>query len=1307
MPSLSPTPDLYRRKAHPPFFIFAAVAAAVISLIFVIDCSNGDASQPPPSDAAPAAFESYRDIPGVTAEDIAAIEALQEQYRDSVLVYGMSFTKEAFTGHDGRVRGYAALVSDYIGKLFGLTVKIGIYEWGDLLDGLASGEVSFTNELTPNEERRQVYHMTDPITTRTVSFFRVEDSEPLEAIARARKPRYAFFDGTTTINSVLSTLAAEVDTILVDTYGEAYELLRSGKADIFFADDISMPALEAYGHLAEAVYLPLIYEPVSLSTQQSSLAPIITVIDKLLQSGGGEYLNHLHSIGSREYVAGKVAAILTEEENTYLKGKPIVRLGAEADNYPLSFYNENEQEWQGITLDVLKEVEALTGIEFQISNDKLVEFVELKRALEKGEVSLITELIRTSDREGKFLWPDIPIMESKYALISKDSHRSVKINEVLHLRVGVQTATAYEELFKRWFPNHPNIVGYGNTNEMFDALERGDIDLGMSSQTQIIAVTNYLERPGYKVNVLFDHAYKASVGINANEEILCSIIGKALQHIDLTGISEPWMHKTYDYSVKLMRARQTYMNSTLALLFGVAVLLMCIVILLLILFYKNRGMEKKLHTLVEQRTDELNRQNKLLESVTKNYKGVIWSVDKDGVITMFEGRYLKTMGIEPSFLVGKNIESARQKSRHLDVISNVEKSMRDGPQDWMSDIDGGVFRSSTMPIYDMNGNVVGVTGSTDDITEIARLSDDLEEALEAAKTANRAKSAFLANMSHEIRTPLNSVIGFSELSLDYAMSEKPREFINKILENSKWLLQIINDILDISKIEAGKMTLEKIPFDLHEIFILCRTATIPKAIERGLTLHFYAEPFVGRRLVGDPTRLRQIFINLISNAIKFTNIGTVKVSAVVSESAENEVSVHFEVRDSGIGMTPCEMKKVLEPFAQADYSTTRKYGGTGLGLSIIRCFVEMMGGSLTAESTPGVGSKFSFDLKFKTVEIPAADTDMSGDFAGEDVERPMFEGEVLVCEDNAMNQEVVRRHLERVGLLTQVADNGKAGVDMVRSRKEMREKQFDLIFMDINMPVMDGLEAAEKIMGLNTGVPIVAMTANVMSSDRELYEKKGMHDCVGKPFTSQELWRCLLRHLKPVGAAADGGPASRYDDELLAELRTIFVNDNQHTFGEFVSAVHSGDVKLANRLAHTLKSNAGSIGKPALQKAAGEAERLLSDGKNLLAQHHIDALERELSTVLRELAPLLNKNDGESKNVPAAGMQPGTLRAAPFAEELGALLRKGSPDSLKFIELLRPMAGCGRLIKQMEDFDFDEAAETLDYMMNNTEQSNG
>ena len=393
---------------------------------------------------------------------------------------------------------------------------------------------------------------------------------------------------------------------------------------------------------------------------------------------------------------------------------------------------------------------------------------------------------------------------------------------------------------------------------------------------------------------------------------------------------------------------------------------------------------------------------------------------------------------------------------------------------------------------------------------------------EQAENNSKYKSDFLANMSHEIRTPMNSIVGFSELALDDDISPKTNRYLTSILENAEWLLQIINDILDISKIESGKMALEKVPFDIRELLNACQSIVLPRAIDKGLRLTFYAEPPSGKILLGDPTRLQQVIINLLSNSIKFTKSGVVRFQSSVVESDDSSVTIYFEVKDSGIGMTEEQMNEVLEPFTQAESETTRKYGGTGLGLSITKNILNMMDSELSVESTPRVGSKFSFTVKFETIdntdeELPDTQIIQSK------IRKPTFEGEILLCEDNVMNRQVICEHLARVGLKTFVAVNGRIGVDFVKSRAESGRKQFDLILMDMHMPEMDGVEATSIINKMNLDIPIVAITANIMSSDKDLYEEIGMKGFIGKPFTSQELWQCLMKFFKPVRWELSGG----------------------------------------------------------------------------------------------------------------------------------------------------------------------------------------
>ena len=390
----------------------------------------------------------------------------------------------------------------------------------------------------------------------------------------------------------------------------------------------------------------------------------------------------------------------------------------------------------------------------------------------------------------------------------------------------------------------------------------------------------------------------------------------------------------------------------------------------------------------------------------------------------------------------------------------------------------------------------------------------IKQTLEETQAASKAKSAFIANTNHEIRTPMNSIIGYTELALDTADPNETKEYLGHVMLSAKHLLNIINGIMDFSKIESGNIELEEIPFSMEEVLEHCRSLMQPTASGKNIELNINAQLPKDRHFVGDPTKLGQIMINLISNAVKFTHVGSVTLAITHTKLESSQYSITFSVKDTGIGMTQSQLDKIFEPFTQADSSTTRKYGGTGLGLAISKRWIEAMGGELYVESTLNKGSEFSFKLSFETIKSKEFSSFID-DGTNIDIKKPNFNGnEILLVDDNAMNLKVGATHFQRVGLVCYVAKNGKEAVEMVKRKIEEGEKPFELIFMDIHMPEMDGIEAAGIITNLNTGVPIIAMTADVLSlTERSSYEDCGMKGYIGKPFTSQELWRCLMKYL--------------------------------------------------------------------------------------------------------------------------------------------------------------------------------------------------
>ncbi|MDL2253869.1 response regulator [Ruminococcaceae bacterium OttesenSCG-928-I18] len=510
------------------------------------------------------------------------------------------------------------------------------------------------------------------------------------------------------------------------------------------------------------------------------------------------------------------------------------------------------------------------------------------------------------------------------------------------------------------------------------------------------------------------------------------------------------------------------------------------------------------------------------------------------------------------------------------------------------------------------------------------------EAARSAEVASRLKTSFLATMSHEIRTPMNGIVGFSELAAEEA--ENPgqvRGYIGKIQEITKSLLRIIDDILDISKIEAGRIELERVPFSVEEVFEACRAITAPRAEEKNISLSFSIGPAPGGMVMGDPTRLRQVLLNLLSNAIKFTDVGNVMLRCQQTGRDSESVRLRFEVKDTGIGMTDEQLAHIMEPFTQADSSTTRKYGGTGLGLPISQSLIALMGGALEVKSVPGVGSQFSFTLPFDIAPYHLSEAPVH---TLPENERPVFQGEVLVCEDTPFNREVITEQLKRTGLSVSAVQDGQEAVELVRRRLE-KNRPFDLIFMDIYMPVMDGPQATDALRKLGNRAPVVAMTANVLNSERETYRQAGMCDCLAKPFTARELWQCLTRHLPTVdyapvcpkqaplpkeegeephairrelGLKLTEGDAPRYERMLVR-----FASDNCDILEKIQTQVDRENWKQAHRLVHSLKGMSIMIGAKDLASVARKMEAGLQEGR--LEEGALKALQNELDRVLVEI----------------------------------------------------------------------------------------
>ena len=583
----------------------------------------------------------------------------------------------------------------------------------------------------------------------------------------------------------------------------------------------------------------------------------------------------------------------------------------------------------------------------------------------------------------------------------------------------------------------------------------------------------------------------------------------------------------------------------------------------------------------------------------------------------------------------KKVEETTSRIEKNDDAAELEFRLRrqDGTWCWINSVGKVVER-------DVHGNPARIIGVHTDLTAGMQRRIELDHAREAALGASRAKSTFLATMSHEIRTPMNAIIGLTHLLTSTDLTARQRDYASKIQISSKSLLALINNILDFSKIEAGKLNIESIEFDFEEVISGALAVTAQKIEEKGLELVVSRAPHMPRRLVGDPLRISQIMINLMSNAAKFTEQGTVTLEVGGIQIGADTFMLNVRVTDTGIGMTEPQLRGLFSPFVQADDSTTRRFGGTGLGLAISRELATLMKGRIGVESKPDAGTTFDFNVPLKIANEAISEATALQKAERRKAERkPIADylpnAEILLVEDNAINQQVVVELLGQLGLAASVVDSGEAALAMLQQR------EFDLIFMDIQMPGMDGFATTECIrssLGM-TDVVVIALTANALAEDRQRCLDAGMNDHIAKPIDPAMLAHKLGYWFSAISASGrvrslPSAPASEASNEpaidfevglrnlggnraLLMRLLRQLADDFPNHASVVRQAADSQDWTRINRSAHSLKGTSSALGAIVLARIARDLEMATASGATVepgqlsqLLQSLLQAMER-------------------------------------------------------------------------------------------------
>lgn len=1108
---------------------------------------------------------------------------------------------------------------------------------------------------------------------------------------------------------------------------EALKAVAAGKASAAVGDYSILKYIIRENFIDEIVIFPIMNNPDFVSSRVFfAVSDNNEILRSVLQKGMDavdirDFYNLKNKWFSNTVILPDSGINFTEKELEFINNhKPLVF--SEVNWKPLS-NADNPEKYSGIIADYLNLISERSGLKFQFVpsetwNDVLNKYayrqIDVVPAL--GADDIVGRPILLTDPFVSF--PIVIIAEEDVDFIEKTSRLNGK-----SVAVG-RGYTSFHFLRK----NYPDIklVQTDDVEEGLIKLSNGQVDAFAGHLAVAVESIRSLGLKNLKVAGITEYVFEHKIGIDPDYPEAVSIINKVLSSLDEEDhqiIYDRWLKVKYDIGFDL----QNYLK--------IGFVFFIIIFMIFLWNYKLRTFNKRLESEVNRRREN----EKKYMDLTNLLPQMIFETDTENNIIYINeyGKILTGCSTEDKIDLFKLIDPEDRLSVRKIIRRSIMKKSAVNSESRFIRPDG-----SKIPVILYAGPVFkddvynGLRGIAADISERKKVEDKLEK-------ASSARSEFLANMSHEIRTPINGVLGLTGLLMNTDLTENQKLYLEKIEYSAQSLLRIINDVLDFSKIEAGKLEMEDRVFSIEDLCIASFNVTKLNAVEKGLEIEYIIDPDLPDSVTGDPLRLEQILINLLSNAVKFTEKGKVLLSVEKGNPAEEgKIELVFSVKDTGIGISEDERKRLFNPFTQVDSSTTRKFGGTGLGLVISHQLLDLMGGEMTLESTPGEGSCFSFRVVLDESDISVKKSFSKGhtdnwesssserDSADSDESYPSGKGtdhssenissvkgySILLVEDNEINQLVLKELLEKADLEVRTVSNGLEGIKIIE------KNNFDLILMDIQMPVLDGYETARMIRRMGLEIPVIAVTAFAHSSEREKCIDAGMNDYISKPVDPAQLYEKLFywlgseenekipENLIALNESIDF-PAEIKGIDITSGLKQtggnirLYIKLLKRFYDRISDGIQTIDKLLKNGeweeiriYAHSMTGISGTIGCEKLFNAAKKIETADSFNKNQKI-NIIDRFKRELLSqkkilekyefVLRSLQ-LTDRTDSRysSENIDK------------MIKDIFNFFHEDQPRIESGIESLKIMVNNDKYTEffaeiknHLENYDFDEAYE--------------